>query len=162
MTLEIICIGRLKEKYLREACAEYIKRLDAWAKVRVTELEPERLPDSPSPAEVERALQAEGARIEKAVAHVSGRAFVTALCIEGEKADSKAFAARISAAMLSGCGAAVFVIGGSYGLAEPVKRRADFRFSMSDMTFPHQLARVMLLEQLYRALNILNGGKYHK
>lgn len=162
LTIEIICIGRLKENYLREACGEYTKRLSAWVKCRITELDEERLPDNPSQSVIDSALEAEGNRILKTLAKLPKGSDITALCIEGGQCGSQAFAELFTRAMNNGSSTAAFVIGGSYGLSPEVKAATGRRLSMSQMTFPHQLARVMLLEQIYRAQSILNGGKYHK
>lgn len=156
--VDLIVLGRLKESYLREAAAEYEKRLQAFCKLRTIELAPYRLPDDPGDAHIRDALEREAVEIEK---HIPPNAAVFALCIEGKTMSSEQFSAQIERAALDGC-TVVFVIGSSFGLADRIKRRADVRLSMSPMTFPHQLARVMLLEQLYRAFQIAAGGKYHK
>jgi 23S rRNA (pseudouridine1915-N3)-methyltransferase len=126
--------------------------------VHVTEIAEERCAN-PSPAQIETVLAAEGARI---LAALPEQAYVVALCIEGEQMTSQQFSGKISQVMLSGNSTIAFVIGGSFGLSLAVKNRASLRFSMSKLTFPHQLSRVMLLEQFYRAMSILMGGKYHK
>ncbi|WP_303162446.1 23S rRNA (pseudouridine(1915)-N(3))-methyltransferase RlmH [Ruminococcus champanellensis] len=146
MQVRLVTVGKLKEQYLREACAEYAKRIGRFAKLQILELEEARLPENPGEKEIAQALEAEASAIEKACA-----GYVIALCIEGKQQKSQAFAGLLT-----------LVIGSSFGLAERIKRRADLRLSMSEMTFPHQLARVMLLEQLYRAFQIQAGGKYHK
>jgi 23S rRNA (pseudouridine1915-N3)-methyltransferase len=158
LTVEIVCVGGLKEAYWRDACSEYNKRLTPWAKVHVTEIAEERCAN-PSPAQIETVLAAEGARI---LAALPEQAYVVALCIEGEQMTSQQLSGKISQVMLSGNSTIAFVIGGSFGLSLAVKNRASLRFSMSKLTFPHQLSRVMLLEQFYRAMSILMGGKYHK
>lgn len=152
-------LGKLKEPYLRDAVAEYQKRLQAFCKLQMIELTPYRLPDDPADALISDALEKEAAEIEK---HIPQNAFVYALCIEGKTMPSEQFSAQLEQASVQGSGSVVFVIGSSFGLSERVKRRANVRLSMSPMTFPHQLARVMLLEQLYRAFQIRSGGKYHK
>ncbi len=157
--IDLIVLGKLKEAYLRDACAEYVKRLQAFCKVRTIELAPYRLPDDPSDAQINDALEKEASEIEK---HIAPGACVYALCIEGKTVSSEQFSAQLEQAAVDGSGTIVFVIGSSFGLSERVKRRANVRLSMSPMTFPHQLARVMLLEQLYRAFQIRAGGKYHK
>lgn len=158
LNVDIVCVGGLKERYWRDACAEYCKRLTPWAKLRIIEISEERC-GNPSSAQIDAVLDAEGERILSAVPEHS---FVIALCIEGKKLGSEKLAEKISDVMLSGRSHITFVIGGSFGLSKAVKARADFKFSMSDLTFPHQLARVMLLEQVYRAMSINMGGKYHK
>ena len=140
LRVSVICQGRLKEPYYIAACAEYLKRLGAYCKAEVTEL--------PEDGDV-------AARIPKG-------AYVIALCIEGEKLSSPALAKKLEKLASGGESRLCFLIGGSDGLPEAVKAAADYRLSMSDMTFPHHLARVMLLEQLYRAFTITAGAKYHK
>lgn len=157
--VDLIVLGKLKESYLRDACAEYRKRLQAFCKLRTVELTPYRLPDDPSDAQILDALEREAAEIEK---HIPPNATVYALCIEGKAVSSEQFSAQLETAAVDGDGTVVFVIGSSFGLSDRIKRRANVRLSMSPMTFPHQLARVMLLEQLYRAFQIRAGGKYHK
>lgn len=159
VNINIICVGKLKEDYLRNACAEYEKRLGAFCKLKVTELTPARLPESPNPAQIEAALSDEAERILSKIAPSDG---VFALCIEGKEMSSESFSKEIEKCAVSGFGTLCFIIGGSHGLAPAVKSRAKYRLSMSPMTFPHQLARVMLLEQIYRAFMISSGGKYHK
>ena len=155
----ILCVGKLKEDYWRQAAAEYQKRLGAFCRLSVVQIEEERLPQNPSAAQIAAGLEAEGRRI---LSRIPAGSLVAALCIEGRQADSKELSQMLADTALTGKGGVVFVIGGSFGLSDPVKRRADQRLSMSRMTFPHQLARVMLLEQIYRGYQILNGGKYHK
>ena len=159
LNVNIICVGRLKEEYLRGACAEYSKRLGAFCKLKITELNPSKLPENPNEAQIASALKEEGNNILKAV---SGKDAVYALCIEGKEISSEKFSLELEKAAISGAGTVDFIIDGSHGLSPEVKQRADMRLSMSPMTCPHQLARVMLLEQIYRAFMISNGGKYHK
>ena len=147
--IDIICVGKLKEDYLRGACAEYSKRLSAFCKLRITELTPARIPDDPSRAQIDSALADEGKRILQLI-HQSARVY--AMCIEGKQLSSEELSRDIEQAAVGGSGNLVFIIGG----------RADYKLSFSKMTFPHQLARVMLLEQIYRAFMISSGGKYHK
>lgn len=157
-TIQILALGKCKESYLREACQEYEKRLSRFCQLQIVELEPVFLPQSPSDREIVQALEKEGAELLK-----RARGFCVAMCIEGKQLDSPALAAKIADAACGGDnGAVTFFIGSSYGLASAVKQRAQLRLSMSAMTFPHQLARVMLLEQIYRSYQILNGTKYHK
>lgn len=157
MQVRLVTVGKLKEQYLREACAEYAKRIGRFAKLQILELEEARLPENPGEKEIAQALEAEASAIEKACA-----GYVIALCIEGKQQKSQAFAGLLTRLGVQGQGMVTLVIGSSFGLAERIKQRADLRLSMSEMTFPHQLARVMLLEQLYRAFQIQAGGKYHK
>ncbi len=159
LNITILTVGTVKEKYLTDAIKEYIKRLGAYCRVTVVECKDEHLSDSPSAGEIRQALEREGTRILDAI---PGRAYVCALCIEGKPCSSEAFAQKIDAAATNGHSDIVFIIGGSDGLSDAVKQRADWRLSFSPMTFPHQLMRVILCEQLYRAMNILGGGKYHK
>lgn len=158
MNITLICVGKLKEKYLTDACNEYIKRLSA-NKVSVIEIAPERLSENPSENEIRSALEKEGKRILEKVPKSS---FVYAMCIEGKQCSSEELSAEIERVKIGGTGSLVFIIGGSFGLSDEVKKRANERLSMSKMTFPHQLARVMLLEQIYRATQIEMGTRYHK
>ena len=157
-TINLICVGKLKESYWREACAEYAKRLSAICRFTIVELPESRLPDNPSASQMEAALQTEGEKILAA----AGGAPLFALCIEGKPLSSEQLAEKIDALAVNGASTLCFAIGSSFGLSDAVKRAALLRLSMSLMTFPHQLARVMLCEQTYRAFQILNHGKYHK
>lgn len=159
ININLICIGKLKEDYLRMACAEYEKRLGAFCKLKITELTPARLPEDPNPSQIKAALDDEAERI---LAKINPNEAVFPMCIEGKMMPSEKFSQEIESCALSGLGSLCFIIGGSHGLSEKVKSKAKLRLSMSPMTFPHQLARVMLLEQLYRAFMISGGGKYHK
>lgn len=159
LRLDVVCVGTLKESYLREACAEYGKRLSGFCRLTVTEVGEERLPDRPSEAAVSASLQAEGRRL---LEKVPDNAVLIALCIEGKELSSVQLTEQIGQWAVAGNSRLVFAIGGSWGLSEEVKRAARLKLSLSPMTFPHQLARVMLLEQLYRAMQIASGGKYHK
>lgn len=158
MRLTVIAVGGLKERFFREAAAEYQKRLSAYAKIEILEIAEARLRGE-SGAEIARALEEEGGRI---LQRIGPRAYVTALCVEGRQMGSVELSEKLAEVTASGRPELVFVIGGSHGLSEAVKRRADLKLSFSKMTFPHQLMRVILLEQLYRACNIEAGGKYHK
>lgn len=158
LTVNLICIGSLKEHYWRDACAEYQKRLSVFCKLNIIELPESRLPDNPSQAQIQKALAEEGERIlQKA-----GNSTLLPLCIEGKELDSPALSRLLEDLMTAGTSAVSFVIGGSFGLSDAVKAAGAKRISMSPMTFPHQLARVMLLEQVYRAFMIRRGAKYHK
>ena len=158
LTVRILCVGKCKEKYWREACAEYGKRLSAFCRFEVLEVDEERLPERPSKAQIESGLEQEGKRLlQKA-----GSTPIVALCIEGKELSSPQLAQYVERAAVNGASSLAFVIGGSWGLWEEVKRKAALRLSMSSMTFPHQLARVMLCEQIYRAFQIAHSGKYHK
>ena len=155
----LIVLGKLKEKYLRDACSEYEKRLGAFCKLDLIELTPVKLPDNPSDAQIEDALIKEAAEIQKKIPSGSK---VYSLCIEGKMISSEQLASEIERSAVNGSGNVTFIIGSSFGLSEKIKKASDFNLSMSPMTFPHQLARVMLFEQLYRAFHINSGGKYHK
>ncbi len=159
LRVTVLCIGNLKEKYWRDAVAEYTKRLSAFCKLQVVELAEERMSDTPSASQIASALEAEGKRI---LARIPAGAAVVPLCIEGKEMPSPALAQTLERFAVDGKSDVVFIIGGSCGLSDTVKAAATLRLSMSPMTFPHQLARVMLLEQIYRAFQISNGGKYHK
>ena len=155
----LICVGKLKEKFYAQATAEYAKRLSRFCTLTIVELPESRLSDSPSPAEISQALTAEAALIEAKLP--KGSALV-AMCIEGEELSSPQLAEKMRQFAVSGVSNLTFLIGGSVGLSPAIKAQADFRLSMSPMTFPHHLARVMLLEQIYRAYQINAGTKYHK
>ncbi len=157
--MTVLCVGGLKESYWRDACAEYQKRLGAFCRLDVVELDEAPAPKKASDAQLQAVVDAEGKRI---LQKIPAGAAVAALCIEGKMMDSPELAERLSRMTVEGVSEIVFVIGGSWGLSDEVKRRAALRLSMSRMTFPHQLARVMLLEQIYRAFQISSGGKYHK
>lgn len=159
INLDIICVGKLKEQYLRDASAEYQKRMQTICKLTVTEIMPEKLSDNPSQKEIDRALEAEGKKIIEKIPKGSA-AF--AMCIEGKQRSSEELSRELDDLALSGVSNAVFIIGGSFGLSDEVKAKSKYRLSMSKMTFPHQLARIMLLEQLYRAAQISMGTRYHK
>ena len=155
----VLCVGKLKEKFYLEAAAEYVKRLQRFCKLELLELPESRLPESPSPAEVQRALAAEAVAIRERLP--KGGA-VIALCIEGKPCSSVELSRRMEELAVAGKTQLAFLIGASVGLDESLKRQADWRLSMSPMTFPHHLARIMLLEQIYRAYQISAGTKYHK
>ena len=157
--IQVITVGPLKEAYRKSEVDEYAKRLGMYGKLIRTEIPAHKLPQEPSASEINTALTQEGEAILKAIPK---GAHVIALCVEGKKFDSPSFANYVSRAKDNGAGTLTFIIGSSYGLAESVKKRADVRLSMSEMTFPHQLARVMLFEQIYRAFMISNSSRYHK
>ena len=159
MNITVIALGKLKEKYMREFSEEYQKRLSAYCKLNIVELTPKALSDNPSQAEISQALEAEAQMIK---AKIPSNSYVFSMCIEGKQMPSEAFSQKISKLALDGNSSLVFIIGSSFGLSEEIKKLSDEKFSMSEMTFPHQMARVMLLEQLYRAFQISSGGKYHK
>ena len=159
LAVKLICVGKMRERFYTEAFAEYQKRLQSLCRLELVEIAEQRLGDAPSPREIAAALEKEGAEILKAI---PADAYTVALCVEGEQMPSEGMAGLIRARENSGKPKLCFVIGGSYGLAGSVKRRADQRLSMSKMTFPHHLARVMLIEQLYRGFKINEGSRYHK
>ena len=159
MNITIIAMGKLKEKYLKDAISEYSKRLSPYGKLDITELNPVRLSDNPSQTEIDNALSKEAEEIKKKIPNNS---YVFALCIEGKEKSSEEFAKAITTAAVNGKSNLVFIIGSSFGLSPEIKSLADFKLSFSPMTFPHQLMRVMLLEQIYRAFQINGNGKYHK
>ncbi len=159
MNIDIVCVGKIKENFYRDAIAEYVKRLSAYAKVKITEVKDEKTPDGQSAILDERIKELEGERILKAI---KPTAFVCVLAVEGKKLDSVQFANEIENWGISGKSDVTFVIGGSLGLSDSVKKRGNLLLSFSDMTFPHQLMRVILLEQIYRAYRIMNKEPYHK
>lgn len=159
MNIDIICIGDIKEKYLRDAIKEYKKRIGAYAKLDIIELKEERLPNNPSKKDIELAISAEGGAI---INKLGPRSYKIALCIEGKQLDSLDFARKIEDITLDGYSDISFIIGGSDGLSPEVKALADYKLSFSKMTFPHQLMRLILVEQVYRGFKILKGEPYHK
>jgi len=159
LNVTLLTVGKLKETYWRSACEEYLKRLGAFCRPNIVEVEEYRLPDKPSQAQIEAGLEAEG---KKLLEQIPSGSYVITLCIEGKELSSTQLAERLANVAVQGYSRVVMVIGGSFGLSPAVKARSDLRLSMSPMTFPHQMARVMVLEQLYRALGINAGTKYHK
>ena len=157
--ITLICVGKLKERYLRDAAAEYQKRIGGYDKIEIVELNEYKLPDHPSESQITKGLLEEGKAI---LQKISPSSHVFCMCIEGTQMDSAAFSKRIGRLQASGKSHLTFVIGSSYGLADAVIETADEKLSLSKMTFPHQLARVILLEQIYRAFQIDRGGRYHK
>ena len=159
LNVHILCVGKLKEKFYADAVAEYQKRLSAYCRLNIVELPEEKLPQDPSQAQIDAALQKEAAAIRS---KLPPRARTVALCIEGGPLSSEELAKRLQTWEVGPTNQLCFLIGGSYGLDEALKSEAQVRLSMSPMTFPHHLARVMLLEQVYRAFKINEGSKYHK
>ena len=159
LNITIMTVGKIKEKYFREAIEEYTKRLSRYCKLNIIEVKDEPTPDNPSDREKAVVLEKEGARIGE---KLPKNAYIVALCIEGKMQTSEELADFLQKTATEGYSDIVFVIGGSLGLWEELKKRADLRISFSKMTFPHQLMRVILLEQIYRGFNISEGGKYHK
>lgn len=154
----LITLGKLKEKYLRDAVDEYAKRLSRYCKLEIIEFAPVSLPEKPSQSEIDSALLKEAELIEKRIPDGS---IVTALCVEGKSLTSEKLAEFVELNTNSGKNMC-FIIGSSYGLCDTVKQKSDLKLSLSAMTFPHQLFRVMLLEQIYRAFKINEGSTYHK
>lgn len=160
MSINIIAVGKLKESYLRDAASEYSKRLSGFCRLKVIELPESRLSENPGEKEIQNALDSEAKLIDSYLNN--GSAYNIAMCIEGKQLSSNELSAKINDAGINGKSTVNFIIGSSFGISPAIKNKADFRLSMSKMTFPHQLARILLLEQIYRAFQILNGGKYHK
>ncbi|MEG1778960.1 MAG: 23S rRNA (pseudouridine(1915)-N(3))-methyltransferase RlmH [Oscillospiraceae bacterium] len=159
LRIEIITVGKLKEEYLRMAQAEYSKRLTTFCKLTITELKEYRLPENPSLTQIEQCIVCEG---EEILNRIPKSAIVIPLCIEAKQINSEELAKQLLRFAVDGESYIIFVIGGSYGLSDAVKQRGNMKLSMSLMTFPHQLARIMLLEQIYRSFTINAGTKYHK
>ena len=159
LNIDIICVGKLKEKFYAGAMDEYIKRLGAFCNIKVTEIAEAKRSKEPSDAETASCLEKEGAAIRAAIPK---GAAVIARCIEGEQIDSAEFSRLLEKFALAGVSKIAFIVGGSDGLEERIKRESSFKMSMSKMTFPHHLARVMLAEQIYRGFCIQQGNKYHK
>lgn len=159
MKVKIIAVGKLKEKYLKDGIAEYGKRMSRFAKFEVIELPDEKTPDNASLAQNQQIMEKEGERI---LAKISDRDYVIVLAIEGKQLPSEEFSKVIADATLRGYSDIVFVIGGSLGLADKVKKRANLRLSFGLLTLPHQLMRLVLSEQIYRAFMIQQGSPYHK
>lgn len=158
-SVTLICMGKLKEKFYTAAASEYEKRLQGYCQFKLLELPEVRLPENPSPAEIAAGLDKEA---EAILGKIHKGAWFCVLTPEGKLLSSEALARQMEQVKLSGKGSACFLIGSSFGIAPQVKARADLKLSMSPMTFPHHLARVMVLEQLYRAEAIQAGSKYHK
>ena len=159
LNIKIICIWKLKEKYLKDAQNEYLKRLLAYSKTEIIELDEFKCSQNPSQSEIDKVISTEG---EKIIAKIPNNSFVFSMCIEGNCISSEDLAKKIEQIPNMSKSTVCFIIGGSFGLSSEVKKLSDFKLSLSKMTFPHQLARVVLLEQVYRAFQINNGGKYHK
>lgn len=159
MNITFVTVGKIKEKYFRDAAAEYQKRLSKYCRLEIIEVMDEKTPDKASETLEDQIRQKEAGRILK---NIKENAYCIALAIDGRKRDSVSLAEHIGHLGLSGKSHLVFVIGGSLGLHESVLARADEKLSFSDMTFPHQLMRVILLEQIYRCYRIINGEPYHK
>lgn len=159
MNVKLVCVGKLKEKYLKAASEEYKKRLGRFCTLETVEVADEKAPETLSLAQAEAIKAAEGRRV---LAKIEESEHVIALDIKGESLDSPGFALKLSQWMDDGKRRFCFIIGGSLGLSDDVKNRADYILSFSNMTFPHQLFRIMLLEQIYRAFKLINNEPYHK
>lgn len=158
LTINIICVGKLKERYWRDAIEEYSKRMKPLCKLNIVELNEERVGDDPSDAQIRHTITAESERIMQKLGKGD---YVIAMCVEGKNISSEELSQRIEETCLTHS-TIDLIIGGSWGLSDELKARADMKLSMGKMTFPHQLCRVMLFEQLYRAFQISKGTKYHK
>lgn len=159
LNVKIICIGSIKEKYFKDAILEYQKRLTDFYKFSILELPEYKILNNPSNSDINKALTEEGKRV---LSKIKDKDEVVSLCIEGKELSSVGLSKYINDAALTGHSTVDFIIGGSFGLSDEVKNRSNLKLSMSRMTFTHQMSRVILCEQIYRAFNILNGGKYHK
>ena len=159
LSIKLICVGRMKEKYYLDAFQEYAKRLLAYCSFECVELPEVRLPENPNEKQITAALEKEAESLKKALPK---GAFVVAFCVEGQKFSSPQFAEMMKKCENTGRSRLCFLIGGSYGLAQQIKMLADIRLSISDMTFPHHLARVIAIEQIYRCFKINEGSAYHK
>lgn len=157
--VNVIAVGKLKEKYLKDACAEYLKRLSAYSKTNVIEIAEERASDNPSQNEIEQVKIKEGERI---IAKIPKGSYVIPMCIEGIQMSSEDFSKKLEDVSIKGFGEVTFIIGGSFGLSDEVKALGKLKLSFGKLTLPHQLMRVVLLEQIYRAFSISNNSKYHK
>lgn len=159
MKITLIVVGKIKERFFEDAIQEYSRRLSRYCKLEILQVADEKTPDKASQAQVKQIKDREGERI---LAHVKDGAYVIALAIEGQMLSSEELALRIEKLGVGGKSQIIFIIGGSLGLSQAVLERADFLLSFSPMTFPHQLMRVVLLEQIYRSYQILAGTPYHK
>lgn len=159
MKIQIICVGKLKEKYLKDGVLEYSKRLSRFCSFEVIELNDEKIPQNPSLAECNKVIEAEGEQILK---KINKDSYIIALCVEGKSLTSEEFAQKFSKITLAGKSSITFIIGGSLGLSESIKKLSDFKLSFSSFTFPHQLMRLILTEQIYRAFKINSNEEYHK
>lgn len=159
MKITILSVGKVKEKFYREAIEEFSKRLSRYCKLEIIEVADEKTEEAASDTEIRMIKDKEGERLLK---HIKEDAYVICLCIEGKQLDSEELSDKMQKLAVQGTSHICFIIGGSLGLADAVIKRADFKLSFSKMTFPHQLMRVILLEQIYRAYRIMNHEPYHK
>ena len=158
MKITVACVGKIKEKYFKDAIKEYAKRLSRYVTLNIEEVPDEKAPENMSDAQIVQVKETEGERLNKVIKD----SYVVALAIDGKKMTSEGFADFMSDAMVRGVRHITFVIRGSLGLSDKILKRADLKLSFSDMTFPHQLMRVILLEQIYRANRIMKNEPYHK
>lgn len=159
MTITILAVGKIKEQYWKDAIAEYVKRLSKYVKLNIIEVEDEKTPEKTSTVEEDNILKKEAARLMK---YIKEGDYCIAMAIEGKKYDSVSFSEHINKLMVSSCSDITFIIGGSLGIHQSLKQLSRERISFSDMTFPHQLMRVILLEQIYRGFRIMQNEPYHK
>lgn len=159
MKITILCVGKIKEKFYRDAIEEYKKRLSKYCKLEIVEVADEKTPENASPIEEEKIKQKEAERMEK---YLKQGAYIVALAIDGKMLDSVELANKIDKLGITGTSHIIFIIGGSLGIADSILSRADYKLSFSKMTFPHQLMRVIFLEQIYRSYRIINREPYHK
>ena len=159
MNHTILTVGKIKEKHLSDAIAEYSKRLSRYCKLDIIQVQDEKTPDKPTEVQREQILEKEASRL---LPHISDKAFVIALAIDGKQLSSEQLADYIENCGINGRSNIVWIIGGSLGISDTLLKRADFKLSFSKMTFPHQLMRVIMLEQLYRSYRIINKEPYHK
>ena len=159
MKITVLCVGKVKEKFFTDAIKEYSKRLSRYCKLEIVEVADEKTPDGASELVVSQIKEKEAERMEK---YLPESAYVIALAIEGKKLTSEKLAEKIDSLGISGTSHLVFLIGGSLGMSDRLLKRADYLLSFSEMTFPHQLMRVILLEQVYRSYRIIHGEPYHK
>ena len=159
MKIKIICVGKLKEKYLKDGILEYTKRLSRFCKIEIIEVNDEKIPDNASKSQEDIVIKNEG---EKILKHIQKGEYIISLCVEGKNISSTELADNLKSITLSGNSTIAFIIGGSLGIDEKIKNMSDYKLSFSKMTFPHQLMRLILLEQIYRAFKINSNEEYHK
>lgn len=159
LNIKVICVGKIKEKYLVDGINEYLKRMKTMCKIEVIEVSEHKISLNPSEAQILQCIEEEGNNILRKIGE---RECIIPMCIEGKNLSSEDLAEKFEEISINGISKITFVIGGSHGLSEKIKEKSDLKLSMSKMTFPHMLARLMLLEQIYRSLNINLGTKYHK
>ena len=159
MQINIIYVGNIKDKYFSDAVKEYEKRLSAYCKVVNTEIKETKIPENASAAQINKAIEEEG---EKILSVLPQKSYKIALAVEGAMLSSEELAKKIDLSLTGGYSSISFIIGGAFGMSEKVKKSCDMLLSVSRMTFTHRMMRVIILEQIYRAYNILSGGKYHK